>query len=265
MKKIFTKISEFIIWQVIEYVSGLLITSGILGGIALFITTWLWPIRAGYRPYIIIAVIGLGALLFSYLFKHFSKKFPHYRFLDFNFIADKKEIVFEYEDGSFGRKATYTKKYILCPLKKNLDTFKDKYFWTGDNPAVPRSKIRDQECILKNKMGVWQFYEINFPRHLTKGMPTPTEVEWKLNDGLGNAVPFISATIEQPTNLLILRLNVPHDLKITRAYGEVFANMGAINGWGSKEIPPDEKGNFVWTIEKPKLLHYYEMSWLKPI
>jgi len=31
-----------------------------------------------------------------------------------------------------------------------------------------------------------------------------------------------------------------------------------------KKKPPDEDGNFEWIIENPKLLHYYEMSWLKP-
>lgn len=252
----------------IEKIIFFIFSSVALGGIGKILLDWLggqWPIIDHYS-YLFVILFSLGGGLISiYLFKHFDRNIPHYKPFDFDFSVDKKEIIFEFKEKSNGDKATYVKKYTLRPLKNNLKVFEDKYSWTGKVCNEPVSAKSGQEYILTKRKGTWQPYDVKFEPHLNKNQPIDIEGKWEL-ENVSGAVPFISTTIEHPTKKLIFRLKVPKDLKIASLNCEIFAGMGILISCGKTEsIPPDNEGNFEWIIDNPKLLHYYEASWSKPL
>ena len=88
-----------------------------------------------------------------------------------------------------------------------------------------------------------------------------TELIWDLEDTAAKAVPFFSATIEEPTDYLKLNLSLPCDIAVREVTCEVSSGIGAKKPFSSKTIPLDRNGKATWEIRKPKLLYHYEMKW----
>jgi hypothetical protein len=155
----------------------------------------------------------------------------------------------------------YTKRHRIRALREGLDRYPDKYFWTGDMSPDVRTKVRGQIFTPTMRKNYWQHYEVLFGRYLNKNEEIETELAWLLDDSSKRAVPFISATIEEPTDLLKLTLEVPIEWGLTEVICEVANGASAKRPLESKTMAIDQQGKAEWSISNPKLLHHYEMRW----
>jgi hypothetical protein len=205
------------------------------------------------------AIFGsFGALICLFLYRRYYLHRPSFPSLDFDFQILEKDITYEYKDRTH---MTYRRKYRIKALKNGLDTYRDKFRWTGRGDINIKSGIPEQHVIETVRKNVWQVYEIRLQRTLKKGDIIETEVVWELDDQASRAVPFFSTTIEEPTKLLRFNLSLPIDFGVREATREVSSGIGSGKPFQSDATPLNKHGEVVWEIKNPKLLYYYEIRW----
>jgi hypothetical protein len=200
-----------------------------------------------------------GAWLFVLLSKRYSRYRPAFPKLNVDFQIVKKEIYYELKDRG---QIEYKKKVLLRALKDGLDSYHDKYHWTGSGPVAMHSAISDQEVSETFRKTVWQYYEIRFPQTLAKNETVETEIVWQLDDSSHTSVPFISAVIEEPTTLLSLTAKFPINLGVHEVICEISSGIGARKPFKSHRQTLDREGKASWPIEGPKLLYSYTLKWM---
>ena len=212
-----------------------------------------WPLVITTISSVIIAVGGV------YRKRH--RFVPLFGPLSFDYIVVKKEVHYKRAaDGS----VEYRRKLLLRALRSDLDTYTDKYHWTGSGAPLPIACVDGQQAYQTVRKNVWQFYEVRFPKTLKKGEEITTEVLWRLDDAARGAVPFISATIEEPTLHLRLVAQFPPELGIKQATKEMSVGIGAKKPLSSVLEQIDADGRAVYDESHPQLLHHYEIKWWWP-
>lgn len=215
------------------------------------LTPYKWPLLISA-----IAIVTLGT---GQLYRRFSRSYPRFGKLDFQFELLHKEIHYvRKEDGS----VLYTKRIRLRALTNQLDTYRDKYHWTGELGSAPEATIKGQHLYQTVRKNVWQFYEVQLGKTLNRGAEAEVEVRWNLNDASRKAVPFISATIEEPTKKLTLHVALPRSLGITKISREVSSSIGAPKPISSEELDLSRDGEISQTFDSPLLFHHYELKWI---
>ena len=200
----------------------------------------------------------LLACLWLWLRHRFDRLQPRFPRVAAEFRILERRISYTFHSATT---ATYRRAYKLLALKSGLDRYVDRYRWTGDGVPHPESRNPDHKVKLAERKNLWQCFETIFHRQLSKKEEIEIDVEWNLDDPSGKAVPFFSVTIEEPTDLLIMELCLPLDIKITRVVCEHASHIGARHAYKSEDKTLDRDGKVVWTVERPQLLHYYEMRW----
>lgn len=250
------KIEGHAIWFVVEFVLGTIVVF-ILSKISVDLFSSVFTSIEPYRNWIVILATAAILLIAILLYGKFNKYRPHYEALDFDFSILETEIVYVHE---MKNKMVYTKKKKVKTLKSGLDRYSDKYHWTGRGTLSLSTPISGHKVIETIKKSVWQYYEIKFPRVLKEGEEVQTEVVWTLEDKANVAVPFVSSTISEPTDLLKITLRTPENLGVTRATKEISCSIEA-----KKPIREDDlilhRGEGTWEVENPKLFHHYELRW----
>jgi hypothetical protein len=183
---------------------------------------------------------------------------PRYPRLDFEFHLVSKELTYTRQpDG----RVQYRRRWRARALKNGLDTFTDKYHWTGTTPTAPTPAIKGQQVYVTIRKNVWQYYEVRLPHTLNKGDLIDIEVAWRLDDADRAAVPFISTTIEDPTDLLTITATFhPQDL-IGAVTAETSSGIGAKRPFMSRLLPVDSEGRAAFTVAQAQLFHHYELRW----
>jgi hypothetical protein len=204
----------------------LLVFSGSFGVLISKIFVSLWVVLIPFKILLAIVLGSGGVLLSLFLSKRLSRFHPTFPRLDSDYNILEKEITYEYKDIS---RMIYRKAIRLKALKKAIDVYNDKYTWTGRGKVKISSTYKDQK---------------------------------DLEDEEKTAVPFFSATIEEPTEFLKLNLILPTELGIKKVTCEVSCGMGAKKPLSSVTKDIDGRGKVDWEIEKPKLLHHYEIRWV---
>ena len=146
-------------------------------------------------------------------------------------------------------------------MKNGLDTYTDKYHWTGTTIAAPTATIKGQTAYTTIRKNVWQFYEVRFQKTLNRGDEIETEVAWEFDDADQAAVPFVSATIEEPTDHLCLSVDLTADLGITEVTTETSSGIGARKPLTSALVVLDPNGRAIYDQPNPQLFHHYEIKW----
>ena len=126
-----------------------------------------------------------------------------------------------------------------------------------------KSGIPEQQVVETTRKNIWRFYEIRLQKTLKKGDIIDTEVIWELEDLENIAVPFISATVEEPTNIIKLNLSIPTTFGVREVTCQISSSIGAEKPFDSFTRPLDKHGEATWEINNPKLLYHYEMKWIK--
>ena len=207
----------------------------------------------------ILAVVLLSGSMWLYiiLLRKFSRRRPYFPNLDVDFEVVKFEITYQYTDATH---MIYRKRKRLRALRKGLSVYYDKYRWTGTG-TVTMTSLKGQPVHQTVKQGLWQLYEIAFQKSLGKGEEIETEITWQLEDIGRTAVPFISTTIEEPTDFLQFNLVLPPEFGVTHVTVEESSQMGSRKPFESLLIEPDGAGVFRWVEPRPRLLYHYQMKW----
>lgn len=251
-----------IIWDATKWIAAGLV------GIAIWVlsklgTNVLTHFVQSIQPYawpITILFFTIGALIFIFLYRRFSKFRPQYPRLDCDFEILELEIIYNHLSKT---RMTYTKRKKLRALRNGLDRYIDRYRWTGMGNVQLKSNVKGQRIVEEERKSVWQFYAIRFNRNPSRGQEIPTEVFWELEDLQNAAVPFLSATMEEPTRKLILKVQLPANDNVEEVVMEVLPFMGAKTPFSS-DTKKIEHNEYTWTVENPKLLYHYEMRWEWP-
>ena len=246
------------IWEIIKFALGFIctVTSFVFASQMLISVV---DILVQFKWYLAIIFATGGAWIFLILYQRISRFHPTFPRIDFDFQILEKEIYYEYRNKTH---MMYRKRVSVKALKNGLDTYHDKYQWTGNGNVKISSAIKEQQFRKTIKKNVWQFYEIRFQKTLAKKESIETEIVWDLEDVNREAVPFFSATIEEPTDFLKLNLSLTPKLGVKEVTCEISSGIGAKKPFNSKTIPLDRNGRATWEIKKPKLLYHYEIKWI---
>jgi len=243
--------------EIVKFILGLIftLTSAVFASRLLisFVAT-----LAQFKWYLAIIFATGSAWIFLILYQRISRFHPIFPRLDFDFQIVEKEITYEYKEKTH---MVYRKRVLVKALKNSLDVYHDKYLWTGSGNVNIISTIKEHQFRETIKKNVWQFYEVRFQKTLAKKESMETEIVWDLEDPTMKAVPFFSATIEEPTDLLKLNLSLPPELGVKEVTCEVSSGIGAKKPFSSKTIQLDRNGKTTWEIRKPKLLYHHEIKW----
>ena len=245
------------LWELVKAASGLLfavlIAASSVYGVAQVtrLAPYAWWIAATCIPGVIWAILTLR--------DRFNRHQPHFPSLDFDFLILEKCIEYDYQSSDC---IVYRKRVKLKALKNGLETYPDKYHWTGSGMARIKSNIPEQEVRRTIKKNIWQFTEVRFPVMLNKGQTIESEVEWILDDKNGSAVPFVSATIEEPTALLRIHVKIARSLGVRKVTREISGGIGAKKPFESTEVALDGRGEYTWEVKRPRLLYHYEIKWV---
>lgn len=182
---------------------------------------------------------------------------PDFPVIDANFEILNLRILYDHKEI---HKMVYTKRKRVRALKDNLDRYVDRYNWTGKGTVAPQSLRKSEKYVETERRSTWQYYELRFERALKKGEELDVDVVWNLEDLEKAAVPFMSATIEEPTNSLSLKVKFPDDSNVDHVIKEISPFIGAKMPFSSvrEEITETE---YEWIVTNPKLLFHYELRW----
>lgn len=180
---------------------------------------------------------------------------------EFDFEILEKAVSYECHNRTA---ISYRRRYKLRALRDGLDTYKDKFHWTGAEVPSVKSNTRGHVVTLTVKRNIWQLFDIRFDRALTKGGEIETEVLWEVTDTAKRSVPFISIWVEEPTKVLTLRVAFPSDLGIYDVVRESSYSLGAKVPYSTVAAKTDDHGVHTWQVPEPKLLHSYALNWTWP-
>jgi hypothetical protein len=183
---------------------------------------------------------------------HFGRVHCGYRILE-------KEITYRYLSRTELR---YTKTVRLKALR-DMDTFVDKYNWTGQGEIKLSSMVLEHRIIELGTRNIWRMYEVHFGRSLRKNDVIEVAVRWDLKDITHSARPFMSQTVEAPSRSLKFKLEVPEDFGVTKARLTILASIESLSSLKDTDCEL-RNGMVEWTIKKPRLLHCYQLSWYDP-
>jgi hypothetical protein len=257
-RDIFRGVTGNFVFEILKFILGVVFTASTLTYIS-----QVAAINFGYfdqlRWYFLVMIASGGGLLFALVYQRLRRFRPVFPRLDFDYEVIEKNIYYEYFDNT---RFLYKKKVKLRALKNGLDIYTDKYSWTGKGSILMKCGVREHSVRETIKKNVWQFYEIRFQRMLSKDDIIEAEVIWELEDTEGLAVPFMSATIEEPTRLLRLHLSLAPSLGVREVTCEVSGTIGTKRPFVSQTRMLDGNGAVVWEISRPSLLYHYEMKWV---
>lgn len=258
MKRIISYYIGLTMRQIIKYILWLIVSSGSAAYMAQLLVENVINLNQ-YKITIIIVFAAVGALIFVTIYEKINRNRPHFESLDPDFLIKEKVITYEYITKN---KMLYKKRVLLKALKNNLTAYNDKYFWTGTGKIRIKSAIKEhvyKRTIIKNQ---WQHYQICFFRTLKKNDKIETELIWELEDMGNTARPFVSSTIEEPTDLLVLKVQLPTDFQVKEATCEISSGAGTRKPFISFSKEFNRDNTIEWKIKAPKLLHHYEMRWV---
>ena len=132
-------------------------------------------------------VLSISFLIVVIIYEKLDRFRPAFPRLQVDFLILEKHVEYHYMDRTH---TTHVKRLRLKALRRGLDTYRDKYRWTGDGPMTITSSHQDQQFLEIHKRNVWQYYEIRFLKPLGRGEVVETELTWKLHDPEKKAVPF---------------------------------------------------------------------------
>lgn len=207
---------------------------------------------------VVLIFLLLVALLF-FIIRHFRKDVPNYEPVKHNFHVKQKsvEMIFG-DDGTI----TYTKSKLLKSRTNNIRGYEDKFNWTGDGLVDIKSGNDTHDLEMLSMSGIWQKYRTNFNKTVNKGDEILVETVWTLNEANRRMSPFISQSVEEPTHEIVFRLKFCDNRVPKAVFKESMDNIASIDPFETIE---DRSGNaeYEWKIEKPKLLHNYQLRWIE--
>ncbi|BEH01717.1 hypothetical protein brsh051_09980 [Brooklawnia propionicigenes] len=205
----------------------------------------------------IFALLGMAGL---FIWRRIDRFRPHYRRQHPPYRVLSKEVTYQYLSRT---QMLYTKNIKIKTLRSGIDAFTDKYAWTGAGKMRVSSGLAEQSIVNLGVRNIWQIYQVHFGFNAPKGKEIQMAIRWELEDDLGRAQPFMSQTIDMPTNELKMRVIVPESFGVQTAIKKIRPNIDILDDIYTETMPV-RNGFAEWTVSRPKLFHCYELAWLDP-
>lgn len=245
---------------IINNVIGQIIGTGIFAlataGVALLVSRQfsLTKLETWLLIFLALFIITTG---FYLIYRKMNKKLPIYAPIDCDFHMIREERVHKWLNGN---NYVHIRRYKIKALKNELTEYVDKFQWTGPEYRLLGGDGDYRVVVDEKPSNVFTVYRYIFNTPLNKGDVIELEAKW---DAIGPAKPFFSTTIEEPTDELIMRVELFPKSGIRKVNCEEYSNIGA-------KCPPihrkteklNSEGEYVWSVDKPKILHHYEINWV---
>lgn len=157
---------------------------------------------------------------------------------------------------------THQRRFKLRAMRNNVSVFRNKFQWTGENYQM--RCLEGSFRLTKGPTdGPMDTYDIDFGRMLKKGDEIEFTVEWQCENIEGRAKHFFSCNITQPTDKVILdlQINPPLQLQaITKSIYHIAADQAL-----STVKENVTNGRCIWIIEKPLFMHRYKIDFTEII
>jgi hypothetical protein len=145
-------------------------------------------------------------------------------------------------------------------IKNGVHTYCDRYCWSGKGRIEINCGNPEHIFTETGRVNTYQLFEIKLGKTLKKNQTEKIEINWNLEDKAGCAEPFLATTLHEPTNNLTLTVSLRQTKKVKHAIYTERLSSSMRDELDLKEVPFNG-GVATILIQKPKLLHYYELRW----
>lgn len=246
LKQIFDKVIVQAIWTGVIALGGAAVT--------FFITKKFQ--FTGLEITLMVTICIVVIVVISYVvYRRSNKKLPIYNPLECDFKMIREERIHRWLNEN---DYVHKRRYTLKSLRNGLTEYVDKFQWTGTEYTLTGGTSDytiEKDVCTKN---VFNLYHFKFTTALKKGDEIEVEATWKAK---GPAKPFFSTTIEEPTDILVMCVQLYPESGIKEVNCEIESYKGAKWPNEKKKEKLDSDGEYRWTVKNPKLLHHYEINW----
>jgi hypothetical protein len=250
-------------WEelLVKTVVELVFFAGSTGAVAFWASGKISVYFSALTPYRtpLMVLAGVAGLYVGYIFfRKRSRNRPFFERIESDFIIEKLIITFTYNSPM---DITYSRQYTIRPLKNGLDRITDTFRWSGKAVNNIRTKSSEHRVELQPDERLHRFFDLCFGRPYDKGDMIEAEVIWKLDDSDRTSSPFISRTIQEPTEKLEFIVDLSRNLGVDNVIAEIAPDAAARRNVKAKSIQLSE-GRGSWIVPgQPKLLHHYQIRW----
>jgi len=151
----------------------------------------------------------------------------------------------------------HQRRFKVRALRSKVSVFRNKFQWTGERYTL-KCLNKNYRLIQGQPDGPMDTYEIDFGRPLKKGEEVEFTVEWQCENRERRAKHFFSCNITQPTDKVVLDLQINPPLQVN----EIIKSISHIAGDQPSNTSRDgmTNGRYTWTIEEPLLMHRYKID-----
>ena len=185
----------------------------------------------------------------SYRVATYPRMRPHYEILE-------KEITYKIDaDGLLH----FSRKIKLKALIDNVDSYIDRYVWTGGDARLPEPGPGAASITELLEAGIWRFYSTRLPHPLRKGKEHELQIHWPPLADWRTSKPFVSTSTEEPTRRLTFKVEIPlQHLREDDFLAEEMRGIESIYPFKTTGLAREDR--LVWTF-KPKLYRHYRIRW----
>jgi len=220
------------------------------------------PVLAPYKIPLLALAIVLSFIIGIFIYERMTRNLPRFDRVNSDVRILEKTISYDYRKSD---KIIYRRQYRLKILRNGVDKFTDRYRWSGSGNVDPKSAKPEHTIHHLPEEHFFRFFEIRFNHPFKRKSIVEADVIWELADPLGISHPVISATIYEPTDKLIMQVILPPTGEIPKAAHTSAPEIGAIINVETWEAAFSNGNAEIWPIDKPRLLHYYEVRWRRPM
>lgn len=155
----------------------------------------------------------------------------------------------------------YFSRHIhLRALVDEVDTYVDKFVWTGGASALPEPGDGSRSVVLMDKAAIWTFYATELAQSLRKGEEHRFSIHWPALSDWRNSQPFVSCSSEKPTKEIEFDLRLPETaLASSDLYLEEMHGIESLHPFQTRKARLTE-GRYSWK-QQAKLYRHYRMRW----
>jgi len=218
------------------------------------------PVIAPYKILLLALAIVISVLIGIIAYRAMTRNLPRFDRVNSDVHILKKTISYDYRGPN---KIIYRRQYTFKILRNGVDKFTDRYRWSGNGEAIPKSVKPEHTIHHLPEEHFFRFFEIRFGHAYKRKAVVEADVIWELSDPNGVSHPVISATIYEPTDCLVMHVTLPPTNEIPTAIRTFSPEIGARLNAETKEALFSNNNVEIWSTIKPRLLHYYELRWRK--
>ena len=155
-----------------------------------------------------------------------------------------------------------SREIVVRSNTETLDRINDKFLWTGNSEAnLPKGEenVRTIQKI-KDKPGVWKYFEVIFNRRIQKGDEIKLNYKWPTIKKCRSSSPFISTITDVPTKNLVFNIDLGKSYAGTKIYIEERRSIDGDNMLSHDERILNNMGRATITIA-PHRFRYYIVFW----